>query len=116
MRLATCSCSRRCCRTLMSRSYSGGHSSAPCPIQATSHPRDMSVFGYGGMRLLLGRTSRHNRLRMGLQRTAPRHTILAHPPNWIPFVPHPTARVNARVQAADALEGKACSHVLAAAP
>jgi len=49
MRLATCSCSRRCCLTLMSRSYSRRHSSAPCPIQATSHPRDMSVFGYGGL-------------------------------------------------------------------
>jgi hypothetical protein len=50
MRLATCSCSRRCCLTLMSRSYSLGHSSAPCPIQATSHTRDMSVFGYAVMR------------------------------------------------------------------
>jgi len=75
MRLATCSCSRRCCLTLMSGSYSRAHSSAPCPIQATSQTRDMSVFGYGGIRLPLGRTSCHNRLRMGLQRTVPRCPI-----------------------------------------
>ena len=50
MRLAICSCSWRCCLTLMSPSYPRGHASAPCHIQATSHPRDMSVFGYGGQR------------------------------------------------------------------